>query len=591
VSASVVRHQNGVFPTPSPGVWGIDSFSSFRPGKTPNFALTVFVFVACVCLVAAACSGHGTASGGIAQGRVAQSWSFPVSAKDLIQGFSFNADQRLLVETTSPEIQGQGDARVGAIRTGDGSQAWETSLAPVVPTGAFSGGDYVAVSTTPTPIVDGVNQAPLYILDARTGALLHTVLIHSESDVLGFADGNLVINEADLTYALSPATGRTVWSWTAPCQVNNTYASPNELADSQLIGVACTAAGKSYLYALAPASGHPIWDSPVSPPGEAGGPLMISGSVISYVGQGTVTLFSPTGKKLDTESTRSSAWVGQNGQQAQFAYQAPDQSIQIKVIDISTGKVSRHIALRGYVKSSGSSFLDSVSFSGNTAVILFVLDTAVLPAAVLQVNLADGSRSLSPLPYLTRSGPYIPAGLEQSGLYLVATYTRLDAYRLTPPTGQPPGRAAIMQDTVRRWPNPCSLVPPSTLASLIGAGYRTVRTPILGYGGFPQTSKCIFAAKLPRQISVYVNVMWDADSSAHAAAIFTRELGGGSTVPGPWDSSRYDDNGDLLLPDNTIIRVGHLIIQVYDTDSTHVSQRLAAAITQRIRRTGAGDGS
>jgi outer membrane protein assembly factor BamB len=565
-----------------------------RSGKTPNPVLIVLVIVAFVCLSATGCSGAGTLPAKTSQGGVTHSWSSSVSDKDLLQGLSLNADHGLLVETTVPAT-GQDGAQVSALRAGDGGQAWQTSLGSAAPTAVFSDGDYVAVSTTPTQLT-GSSQAPFYVFDARTGGLLRTGLVNIDSDLLGFADGNLIFTEEDtnLTFAMSPATGMTVWDWTAPCQINNSYANPHVAADSQLVGVVCSRAQAGNLYALNPANGRPIWHSIVSPPNGPGGPLTISGSLISYVSQGTVTLFSPTGDKLDTEPTDSSvsnAWVGQNGQQAQFAYLAPDQSIQVKIIDVGTGKVSKNFALRGYVNISAGPYPYSLSFSADTAVIVLGFDTTILSGAVLQVNLVDGSRSLSPLPYLPRFIGEFPIFLEQSSLYLITSYTGLNAYRLTAPAGQSSGRVAIMQDAVRHWPNPCSLVPSSTLTSLIGAGYRTVRTPILGYGGFPQASKCLFAAKLPRQISVYVNVMWDADSSAQAAAIFTTELGDGSTVPGPWDNSRYDNYNDFVLPDNTMFRVGHLIMQVYDTDATHISQRLAAAITERIRRTGAGAGS
>jgi outer membrane protein assembly factor BamB len=561
-----------------------------------RFPIALAAWLALVSITAAACTNSGQTGARTAKGRPVKvagqataAWTDNTSPANLIESTAYDPSPGLLIyETEGLDAPGELNAvsTITAVRPADGSVAWRTPVTGK--SSVMADGQYVIVLA---------NQ--LDILSAGTGQLLHAFPVATpDPELAGVTGDNVVIEDdgrsltasdiAPTTYAVSLATGTIVWerSWGVNCQINSGISPP--FADSSVVALLmeCSTPELENVVALDPASGKTMWQRPADDAS-----IHVRNGFIDETSSVSTTLLAPAGNVVITASIKSQSQAILSGGQGSvlLSYQNTGGGFSVVTVN-SAGEITHRADVNGY---PGSSII--AAFLASDVVLLeLVLPKTLLPTGLLQLNLRDGSRSLSPLPLGGRSGSgSVPSPLDQFGgsmLMSNVTMDRLTAFKVVSPQGQAAGNRTgvpVLGDTPARWPNACALIPHGALSSIVTGPVTTIREGNSGSDGLPRYSTCEYTTP-SGPVSIFVSVAWYAKSSGDAARNFDNfvgNLGGSSHLAGPWDEGWY--GGPLYaIPDYTIFRVGSIIIDIYSISSHPVSEMLASAIAQNLTHGG-----
>lgn len=507
-------------------------------------------------------------------------------------GVSYDSRSNLLIETSGPSAgMGPSVTTVSAIRIPSGALAWRTAVhMPASYTNVISEGDYTLIATTPAVVLTGT-PTPMYLLDMATGKVIRSVDLNAQDLVIGFAGSNvLVVSESGVVSSVSARTGLTAWRWHAPCTVEASFANSKPVASNDIValGMDCRNADRSYtsiVVALRATTGSVAWRRAV--PGGLGGPgqvLHVSQGFVEFSSPTRVVLVAPDGHVLLSEPIYDHSYpaFAADGSRLLVVYQRPDRLYSVNLLSAQSGRIVK-TAVAAENFTSISAFLQ-----GKVAEVVGALPGPLLPAVLLQLNLADNSRAASTLPL---PGADVRSALFGSGpSYFMAGHTLLasgdagtEALSLTPPSGMgsAAGRSPELQGSVPRWPNVCALLPKRELVSLLGRHYTAIGRDAPPVAGLPGAHTCQVVAAPPVQLTLYVQIEWDSTSSTLATALFRAAYLAHCRVPGPWIQSCYAGPADPL-PDDFHFLADRLIVHVYDTSSRPISVRFSSALARHL---------
>ncbi|MGD0608899.1 MAG: PQQ-binding-like beta-propeller repeat protein [Streptosporangiaceae bacterium] len=545
------------------------------------------VLIALVGVAAVACTNSGQpgdhASKGSpvkVAGRVTAAWTDNISPENIIASTTYDPDQGFLIyESQGSDAFGElnAESTVTALRVSDGSVVWRTRVTGK--SSVIADGQYIAVLA---------NQ--LDILSASTGQPLRVIPTTIDPELAGAANGNIIIEDdgqslttpdaAPTTYAISPTTGNVAWKriWGMNCQITNHGAIP--FADNSVIALLmeCGAPSDEYIVALDPISGKTMWQRPSD---EAS--LLVNNGFIEDTSSVSATLLSPSGKIVMTTPIESQSQTALSGDQGSvlMAYQDVNGGFSIVTVSLA-GEVTHRAALRGYPGSS----ISNAFLTGNTAMLELELPKPLLPAGLLQINLLDGSRSMSPVPLPAGSVPDQTQYFGRSMLMAAVAADRLTGLDVVSPQGQAAGSTTDgpgFADTPVRWPNACALLPHNALAEIAAGSATSIPGGNEGSNSLPGYSTCQYTVP-SGPTSVFISVAWYAKSPSDAATILDNSLaslGNCCHLPGPWNEGWYGGTS-YTVPDDMIFRVRNIIIDVYSISPHPVSERVAEAITQTL---------
>lgn len=569
-----------------------------------RFSIALAAWLALVSVTAAACTNSGRPSTGPAKGRPAKvagqataTWTDDISSANLIESTAYDPDHGLLIyESQRQDAFGELNAvsTITAVRPADGSVAWQTPVTGK--SNVMADGQYIIVLA---------NQ--LDILSAGTGRLFRAFPVTTpDPELAGVTDANVIIEDdgrsltaadiAPTTYAISLATGAIVWerSWGANCQVNSGISPP--FADSGVVALLmeCSTPGLENIVALNPVSGKTMWQRPADDAS-----IQVRNGFIDDTSSVSTTLLAPSGKVVMTASIKSqSQAVLSSGQgSVLLSYQNVGGGFSVVMVN-SAGEITHQTDENGY---PGSSIIDAF-LAGDVALLEVALPETLLPTGLLQMNLRDGARSLSPLPLGrwsgSASGPGSGPGsgstprsvpLDQfGGSMLMATVAMhwLTGFKVVSPQGQAAGNATgfpVLGDTPAHWPNACALIPHGALSSVVTGPVTTIPENNSSSDGLPKYSTCEYTTP-SGPVSIFVGVAWYAKSPGDAARNFDNfvgTLGSTSNLVGPWDEGWYGGT-QYPIPDYTIFRIGSIIIDIYSISPHPVSEKLANVIAQDL---------
>jgi hypothetical protein len=440
----------------------------------------------------------------------------------------------------------------------------------------------------------------MYLLDMTTGKVIRMVDLNAQDLVIGFAGPNvIVVSQSGVLSAISARTGLAVWRWHAPCTVVATYANTKPVVDNDVVGLGmdCRTAAGSYtsaVVALHAATGIVAWRRTV--PGGLGGPgqvLNVSQGFLEFSSPTRVVVVSSDGQVLLSAPIRRTSYpaLAGDGSRLLVVYQRPDSQYSVNLLSAQSGRiVKKAVAAENF--TSISAFLQ-----GKIAEVIGALPSPLLPAALLQVNFADNSRSVSTLPL---PGSDVASALYANGpSYFLAGHRLLSSgdagtelLSLTPPSGlgSSAGRSLELQGSAARWPNVCALLPKPELVALLGRHYTAIGQSTQAAAGLPGIHTCQVVASPPRQLTLYVQIEWDSTSSALAAALFRASYIAGCRVPGPWIQSCYQGSGGTS-PDDFHFLAHRLIVHVYDTSSQPISVSFSRVLAHHLSASDATKGS
>jgi len=571
-----------------------------------RWAIALVIITVCTGLAASACTpGSRTSptprvSPAHAQsgssGRITLKWAFKTKPHFGYQAIAYDpaVPEVLAAETIfPPPFSGQSyQASVTALNPANGNVAWTTAIGAEQPAAILTHGGLIVVPTAPA-IISGTTT-PMWILDAKSGKLLDRIDLTANTSVSGFAAGHIIIEDYNHISAIDPTSQATAWTYTVPpsCTISNTA------TDDSVVGALVTCEKKAAsLIAIDPADGTRKWRRVLGSTGSSsiGSLTAAHAGFLEYASTGAFTFYSPSGKPIITRLISSKTIVSEapiaftvQGKAIVAAYQNPTQHMVVIVADKRTGKLDKQIVLPVY------SYLSTAAFSANIAYLEVSLPQPILAQAILQVNLSDGSTSLSAAPFIGFPG----LAVADSTLYTTApvpyplstlTTKDLEAYTLVSPSGQSISSRVRpqLQGSPQRWPDSCSLIPRNMLSDALGRSYFSARKDLITTRttGLPNASKCEYYSNSAAAKTVYASVIWDGQSEGEAKELFDNaySTSGYSVVRGPWDEGFQSGGGSILGRNDVVFRLGPLIVEVYDRGAREPVRAVAAAVVRHIR--------
>lgn len=470
--------------------------------------------------------------------------------------------------------------------------------------------NYLVVAPDPTALMLDGTQLTVWILNAATGSTEQAIAVPSKAVVAGISRGNAIISEdtslldsggsaspSPILSAYSLSSGHEVWHESSSCD-------RGQVADDAAIIVACDSA----IEGLNPADGSTIWrDRATSSWGNWQG-LYLSGGVIEARGSESVAFLDEHGKKIISASTgteysgQDPVYFGIAGTNLIFAGVNGQNRLAVTSASLRTGRMQKRLVMPAGIRPTGvltgiGYYPVGLSIADDTIYLPVDLPQMFLGGALLEVNMADGSRLLRFAPsQLSGASDYAPdippataVTVNGSAMLIAQSSTASDgltAFRISPPMSQPAthGIGAFL-GSPGHWPGACSLLPPADkkiLAASLGARYQAHQLAQSLGPALPAASTCYYVSSAATSGNVTVRVAWDADSAADAKALVSagedeRDL---SPLPGPWDFGYRFSNE--AVPDGFEMSVGTLDIVVAAT-SHGTAQRFAANLASWLR--------
>jgi hypothetical protein len=471
--------------------------------------------------------------------------------------------------------------------------------------------NYLVVEPDPAALMVDGTIVSVWILNATTGITEQQIGVPSKTVVAGVSHGNVIMAEdtslldssgsapaSPILTAYSLSSGREVW------HKNSSSCDRGQVADDTVIVVACDSA----IEGLDPMDGSVIWRNHVTGGWGNWQVLYLSNGIIQARGNTSVTFLDEHGNKIITART-GTAYDGQDpvyfgvaGQNLIFASVNGQNRLALTSASLRTGKVQNHFTMPAGIRPTGVLtgiyyYPVGLSIADDAVYLQVILPDMFMGNALLEVNMADGSRLLRFAPSRLsgatgNAAPDLPASTAVAidGSAMLVTYTSaasdgLTAFRVSPPAGQPKTNGIGASVGVPgHWPGACSLLPPTDkkiLGASLGAQYRAQQiTQSLG-PDLPTASTCYFVSSAATSGNVTVRVAWDADTVADAKALLSRN--DESTYPpvrGPWDLGYRFSNESTS--DGFEMSVGTLDIMVSDTFHG-IAQRFAENMANWLR--------
>lgn len=506
---------------------------------------------------------------------------------------------------------------VSAVNVATGELLWQDSfpagqdLSANHLSGLLAYQDYLVVAPDPSALMLNGTQLNVWILDATTGDIERVIMVPSKAVVAGVSRGNVIISEdtsllddsgsapsSPILAAYSLSSGHEIWHKSSPCV-------HGQVADDAAIVVGCDSAVEG----LNPADGSTMWQYHITDGWGSWQVLYLSGGVIQARESNSVTFLDEHGRKIISASASSAAagqepvYFGAAGPDLIFAGLNGQGRLAVISVSMRTGQVRKRFVMPAGIWPAGNLsgsvyFPAGLSIDDDTVYLPVILPYLFMGDALLEVNMADGSRLLRFAPSQLSSAPDhlapgipLTAAVNVNGSAVLIAHTSATsdgpaAFRVTPPTGQSaPHGIGTFLGTPGHWPGACSLLPPSgkeILAASLGARYQSHQLAQSLGPGLPAASTCYYVPSTSSSGNVTVTVGWDADSAADAQAVLTagKDESAVSPLRGPWDLGYHFSTE--AMPDGFEMSVGKLDIVVGAT-SRGTAQRFAASLASWLR--------
>lgn len=502
-----------------------------------------------------------------------------------------------LTSTDSSQDVGSA-ADVTALDPSTGRRDWSIVTDETPQLAMFAKGFVFVATSGPAESAISPNGGPpsVLVLDDRSGTEIRNINMAAGATALGLTRGTIVASDEATLYGYSPLTGVETWRWRPPegCNIHQSAASAvvaSVLTDCRN--------GNVILTSVNPASGTALWSRTVGYydsqpiPNQPGGdvnPYGISaqGNFISVTSAGSASIFSATGVPLDSEQSTGDEqpFMTNRNDHLFIVYVSTAGDLTVKDLD-TRARASRILVSLPFT-------LTSVTLTGDTLYILASPPWPLLPVAVIAVNIASGSYSVTSLPFPS-TGPaasqYAPNTsvfstprelLVTAGSPVLAAYSLPVSARAAPDPG-------IQAAGPHAWPGACSLLSASTLSGLIGDKYVSASQENSSGPGLPGASACEYAPRDQRFPVVTVGVAWTAKTMAGA-----RQLMLNSTTEAGMSQARGIGDQAYLCRDPAecralgqpaaLLRVGPTIIEVKLSAPTPTLRSVVTEIATTLRR-------
>jgi hypothetical protein len=507
--------------------------------------------------------------------------------------------------TSADASQAGSPATVTALDPGTGHQHWSmvTDQTPQLAMAA-KGLVFVATSGPAASVVSPAGGPPsVLVLDDRSGSEVRDINMASGATALGLTRGTIVAIDGTTLYGYASVTGRNSWHWrpTGGCTISQAAAS------AVVASVLATCAnGDVILTSVNPASGTVLWSRKVgyydSQPLPTGGGdssnsygISVQGGYMAVTSIGGVSIFSAAGLPLDSEQTMpyDQPFLAALGDHLFIVYASADGSLTVKDVDTRT-RTSRVLLSRSFTPAA-------VTLADGTLYILAAPPWPLLPTAVIAVDIASASYTVSSLPlssdvlFTSQYAGNSSIFAARRELLIAAGGPVLTAYSLplSASTTLTPG---IQAAGLRAWPEACSLLSTGTLRRIIGDTYVSAPQEISRGPAMPDALSCEYAPRDRAFPIITVGVAWSAKTTAQARELMLNA----ATESGMSQARGIGDQAYVCrvlpqcsAPDQltaALVRVGPVIIDVEFSAFSRAWRSVATQIVSTLRRERSANG-